>query len=211
VPTLGDVVPAATRIALPLLLLALVASGGCLLTFGSWRVSLMALLLQYVVVALMVLNAAVPQVALAQALVGALVCLILYLSERRATELRHQPAEPMWGGRAFRLLAAFVGLLAAWTFAERWALPVGSFGQSLALYWLATVAVLCSVLAKSPLRSGMGLMGLLAGVALFYLFLEESFALVAMFSVVQLLTALVIAYLEVAAASPHASTPRGGA
>jgi hypothetical protein len=192
-----------------MLLFALVAAGGCLLTFGSWRISLLALLLQYVVVAVMVLDASVPQVALVQALVGALVCVILYLSERRATTLRRRSAEPMWGGRAFRLLAAFVGLLGAWTLAERWALPVGAFGENLALYWLATVALLCSVLAKSPLRSGMGLMGFLAGLALFYLFLEKSLALVAMFAVVQLLTALVIAYLEVAAASGSTSMQGG--
>lgn len=208
---LSDLIAKATTITPTVLLAALVLDGGLLLTVGSWRTAMLALLLQYIIVAVLMLGALAPQLALVQALVGSLVCVILYLAERRATQLRQRPAEGMWGGRAFRFLATMAGLLAAWTFAERWALPAGGFGQNLALYWLAAVAMLCGTLGRSPLRIGMGLMGFLTGVGLLYLFLERSLALVAAYAIVQLVTALVIAYLEVAAASPPTFAERGGA
>lgn len=217
-PTLTDVLAKLSFLTTTPAIAGLVITASLIVVISDWRLLIAALLGQYVLVGLLLTRLIQPQVALTKALIGALVCVVLYLTARPVSASEEEPTleqEPSEdGGRllsaieggaalpdfAFRLLAAiFVGL-AVYYLSERYPLPEVPSDIGFACYWLASLGLLVLMLTKQPLKAGMGLLTLIAGFELFYSVLERSLSVVGFLGIANFLIALAIAYLAASGA-----------
>jgi uncharacterized MnhB-related membrane protein len=205
VPTLPDVLAKLSFLVTAPAIVGLVITASLIVVIRDWRLSLAALLVQYVLAGLLLTRLIHPQVALTKVLIGDLVCVVLYLTARLVSEgeeaSEDSPRLPSIKGEtslpdfAFRLLAAlFVGL-AAYSLSARYPLPEVPADIGFACYWLASQGLLVLMLADEPLRAGMGLLTLITGFELFYSMLERSLSVVGFLGIANFLIALAIAYL----------------
>jgi uncharacterized MnhB-related membrane protein len=221
-PTLTDVLAQLSFLTTTPAIIGLVVTASLIVIISDWRFSLAALSVQYVLVGLLLTRLIQPQVAVLKVLIGALVCIVLYLTARLVSESSEAPPserEDAEDGRsplhairgetslpdfAFRLLAAlFVGL-AVYSLSKRYPLPEVPSDIGLACYWLASLGLLVLMLTEEPLKAGMGLLTLITGFELFYSALEHSLSVVGFLGIANFLIALAIAHL---AASRAELTP----
>lgn len=203
-PTLPEVLAKLSFLMTTPAVVGLVITASLIVVLRDWRFSLAALLGQYVLAGLLLTRLIQPRVALTKVLIGALVCVVLYLTARLVDVSEREEGsprgEPSLADFAFRLLAAlFVGL-AAYSLSRRYPLPEIPSAIGLACYWLASLGLLALTLAEKPLKAGMGLLTFLTGFELFYSALERSLSVVGFLGIANLLIALAIAYLT--ASSP---------
>jgi hypothetical protein len=163
-------------------------------------------------------------------LIGALVCVILYLTARLADARREEtplepeddaddparrPASPTSNLRpptsktrastllpdfAFRLLSTLFVGVAIHSLSMRYPLPEVPLDISFACYWLASLGLWVLILTDEPLKAGMGLLTLITGFELFFSVLERSLSVVGFLGIANFLIALAIAYLAAARA-----------
>jgi hypothetical protein len=146
-------------------------------------------------------------VAVIKVLIGALVCVVLYLTARLVDTRGEESVleqETQWiqnrADFAFRLLATlFVGL-AVYSLSGHYPLPEAPSDVGLACYWLASLGLLVLMLTDEPLKAGMGLLTLITGFELFFSVLERSLSVVGFLGIANFLTALAIAYLAASGA-----------
>jgi hypothetical protein len=188
-----------------LAIVGLFLTGGIIVVLRDWRVSLLALLGQYLLAGLVLSGLVLPEVALIKVLIGALICPMLYLAARQAGWGAGQngPAGSTWrevfpAGPAFRLLAVTLMGLLAMALSQSYPPPVIPPGVGLASYWLMLIGLLILMLTEHPLKAGQGLLTAIIGFELLYTPIERSLAMVWLLAVVNLLLALAIAYLVVA-------------
>jgi membrane-bound metal-dependent hydrolase YbcI (DUF457 family) len=183
----------------------LVVTASLIIMVRDWRVSLAALLAQYLLLGFLLTRLISPEVATVKTLVGALICLILYLTARRVRwgrqrgKDRFSPLFTGWEvfpvGLPFRLLAVVLMGLVVSSLLKSYPLPEVPRDIGFACYWLALVGLLVMILTAEPLKTGLGLLTFIAGFELFYTGLESSLSLVGFLGIVNLLMALAIAYL----------------
>ena len=194
---------------LPILLLFL--TGGLLVLVRDWRISIVALLVQYLAMGLVLARLVRPEVALAKVLVGLFICPMLYLSARQAgwryeLTFSHFGLRALLGqrtltgevfppGRAFRLILLL--LLGVTTFSLAQTYPISNLPPvvSVAVYWMAASGILILMLTEEPLKLGQGLLTAIIGFELWYTTLEQSLLMVGLWGAVNLLLALAIGYL----------------
>ena len=68
-------------------------TAGIIVVIQDWRMSLLALVIQYVIAGFLLTNFVRPELAAIKALVGAMLCLILYMTARRV-DWGHQSSPP---------------------------------------------------------------------------------------------------------------------
>lgn len=221
-PTLPDVLAKLSFLTTTPAIIGLIITASLIVLIRDWRLSLAALAIQYVLVGLLLTRLIQPQVAVIKVLVGALVCIVLYLTarladvseeeqtaEQEATEDGRSPLPAARRGAwltdfSFRLLATlFVGLV-VYSLSKRYPLPEGPSDIGFACYWLASLGLLVLILTDEPLKAGMGLLTLITGFELFYSVLERSLSVAGFLGIANFLIALAIAYL---AASRAELTP----
>lgn len=185
----------------------------------DWRVTLLALLVQYLTAGLLFVDVLDPRLAVVKVLVGLFVCLILYITARQVNygrlpvDVAAEEAAGLGLERRvrvgpymlpttlpFRFFAAMMIVLAAWALAQRPAfhLPVLSdtlAHMNVAVYGLAGLGLLGMGLTADPWRAGLGMLLFLTGFELFFSALEQSVAMLALLAVVTMLITLFIAYL----------------
>ena len=206
-------------------IVGLVVTASLIVITSDWRFSLGALSVQYVLVGLLLTRLIQPQVAVIKVLIGALVCVVLYLTARLVSESSEEPPserEDAEDGRsrrpasptsnlqlptsktrggasladfAFCLLATLFVGLAVYSLSKRYPLPEVPLDIGFACYWLASLGLLVLMLTEEPLKAGMGLLTLITGFELFYSVLERSLSVVGFLGIANFLIALVIAYL----------------
>lgn len=220
-PTLPQVLAKLSFFTTTPAIIGLVITASLIVLIKDWRLSLAALLGQYVLVGLLLTRLIQPQVAVIKVLIGSLVCIILYLTARLAPHPQISGSkEELTSGSAaaedsrsilpatrreawltdfsFRLLAAlFVGLV-VYSLSKRYPLPEVPPDVGLACYWLASLGLLTLMLTEEPLKAGMGLLTLIVGFELFYSALERSLSVAGFLGIANLLIALAIAYLTAA-------------
>ena len=203
-PSLYEILRQLQFITLELAIVGLFITGALIVLVGDWRVSLLALLGQYLLAGLVLSRLILPEIALIKALVGALICPMLYLAARQAGWGAGQswlatPARMTVfpGGLAFRLLGVILIALLAVTLNRGYPLPVIPRDVGLGSYWLMLSGLLVLMLSEEPLKAGQGLLTALVGFELLYASLERSLALVWLWAAVNLLLTLAIAYLVV--------------
>lgn len=169
---------------------------------GSRRLSLLALLVQYLLAGLLLARLIGPQVASVKIIVGLLVCFILYPT---AHHLSRMGGGPGWTGSwktspttlrgVFRFLTIILVGLAVYNLAGRYPLPQAPPEMNFACYCLGSMGLLTAVLTEEPLRAGLGLLTFLLGFELFYLTLERSLSVLALLGIMDCLIGLAITYL----------------
>ena len=227
-PTLPEVLAKLSFLTTTPAIVGLVITASLIVVIRDWRFSLAALAVQYVLVGLLLTRLIQPQVALTKVLIGALVCIVLYLTarlggvseegsalEQEAAENNRPPLRAILGGVSladftFRFLAAlFVGL-AVYNLSTRYPLPEVPSDIGFACYWLASLGLLVLMLTEEPVKAGMGLLTLITGFELFYAALERSLSVVGFLGIANFLIALAIAYIT-ASTSAVLSLPKGSA
>lgn len=179
----------------------------------DWRLNVMALTVQYFFVVLLLTRLIRLEVAAVKGLIGWLICMVFYLTERQISMLE-QPldaesttAPQRWrrwsiSARAsFCLLAGILISVAAYTASLRIPLPEVPADITLACYLLAGLGLLLIGLSEAPMQVGLGLLTFLSGFDLFYVALEPSLAVAGLLGAVSFLIALATAYLRAAQAA----------
>jgi hypothetical protein len=199
-PSLYEVIDQLGFITRELAIVGLFLTGGIIVLVRDWRVSLLALLGQYLLAGIVLSRIVLPEVALIKVLIGALICPMLYLAARQAGwgTGRDAPSGSMFpAGVAFRLLGVMLMGLLTMALNQRYPLPVIPAAVGLGSYWLMSIGLLILMLTEHPLKAGQGLLTAIIGFELLYTSLERSLAMVWLLAVLNLLLTLAIAYLIV--------------
>ena len=198
-PTLSEVIARLSFLTASPAVAGLVVTASLIIVVRDWRVSLAALLAQYLLVGFLLTRLITPETATVKTLVGALICPILYLTARRIRWGRQRSKPTGWEvfpvSLPFRLLAVVLTGLVASSLLNRCPLPEVPRDIGFACYWLALIGLLAMILTAEPLKSGLGLLTFMAGFELFYAALESSLSVVGFLGIVNLFMALAIAYL----------------
>jgi hypothetical protein len=205
VPTLSEVIARLSFLTASPAVVSLVVTASLIVVVRDWHISLTALLAQYLLVGFLLTRLIPPEVATVKTLVGALTCLILYLTARRVRWGRQRDNDEastlptVWEvfsvGLPFRLLAVVLMGLVASSLLNSYPLPEVPRDMGFACYWLILTGLLAMILTAEPLKSGLGLLTFMAGFELFYAALESSLSVAGLLGVVNLFMALAIAYL----------------
>ncbi|NLE46254.1 MAG: hypothetical protein GX620_16155 [Chloroflexi bacterium] len=208
-PTLSELVSRVSFLAAMPAVIGLFVTAGILAISREWRLNVFALTLQYFFVVLLLTRQIRLEVAAVKGLIGWMICMVFYLTERRSVGLRQVPErDPSQAGSmrwqrwmvsaraSFALLATIMVSVAAYTAALRLPLPEVPGDISLACYVLAGLGLLLIGLSEAPMQVGFGLLTFLSGFDLFYVALEPSLAVAGLFGAISLLIALAVTYLR---------------
>jgi hypothetical protein len=218
-PTLGDLLARVSFLAAMPATAGVFFTAGLLVVSRDWRLNVTALTAQYFFVVLLLTRLIRLEVAAVKGLTGWMICMVFYLTERRASALEHTPAAEdevpsrrwrrwiMSAQASFGLLAALLVSVAAYTAALRMPLPEVPTDITLACYLLAGLGLLLIGMSEAPMQVGFGLLTFLSGFDLFYVALEPSLAVAGLLGAVSFLIALATAYLR---ASQMAADSGGG-
>ncbi|RME97025.1 MAG: hypothetical protein D6768_20660 [Chloroflexi bacterium] len=219
-PTLPEILTQLQFISYEAALLGLLVTAGLILTTQDWRLLILALLGQYILVGLVLSRLVRPDIAVLTVLVGAFICPILFLSARQVAvspvqlsaqlpqpsrytgvlrnvllgASRRQPAST---GFVFRLFFALLLVLVAVQLSRSLPLVPLSPVVSISVYWLVLAGLGVLMLTEDPLKSGHGLLTLLTGFGLYYLVLEQSLLMIGLWGSFNILLALAVGYLIV--------------
>ncbi len=200
-------------------MIGLILTAVSILLTAEWRLSLTALLVQYVLVGLTLTRFVQAELAVVKILVGVLVVSILYLSARHTPDARdsHESATDevrshrlhleWWAGPLglpLRILTVIMVALAGIHFFDdyRALLPVLDGGRGVVpadmafiSLWLAEAGLMGLILSSDPLRVAPALLTVLTAFDLVYVLVEPSVAVVGLVATVTLMSALAFAYL----------------
>ena len=185
----------------------LVTAAAIFLT-SDWRLSLTALLVQYILLGLAVTRSAPMEIGLVKILAGVLAVFILYLSARKVQEMaaaaptKEPPSlRPGWDagplGLPLRLLTLLLVVLAVMLAFEQVHVPFMPADLVLAALWLAGLALASLVIGHEPLRVGPAALSILAAFDLVYGGFASNLAVVGSLGALTLLAALAFAYLVI--------------
>jgi hypothetical protein len=204
-PTLPEILQQLQFITQETALLGLFLTGGLILLGRDWRVLILALLAQYILVGLILSRLVRPDIAVLKVMIGAFICPILFLSARQVSvtpsliallsKERRQMTPPT--GFVFRLFTALLMILVAITLSHSFALADLSLNMTLGVYWLILAGLTTLILSDNPIKVGAGLLTILTGFDLFYTTLERSLLITGLWGTVNLLVALAVSYLIV--------------
>jgi hypothetical protein len=198
--------------------LAVLATAVIIVLAWEWRVAILALAAQYLLLGLLYVDVLDPRLAVTKVLVGLFVCLILAITagqvnwgrlpvdvlpdeaEQIKAEQRLQIgplAVPVSG--LLRLAAAAIMFLVVWVLMDQAVgLPLladTTLYFELAVVGLLAFGLLAIAISPEPLRMGLGVFMFMSGFELYFSALEQSAAMLAMLAALNLLLAVVISYL----------------
>lgn len=186
------------QVALTLLVIA------ALLALGNRRLIVVPLMLQYVLIAALLVTDASQPVFLIRVTLGIAISTILYITGHHMTRALAGRALPDRGqGRApfpqrmgglFRLVALFWAMLMAFGLWRAYPVPNLSPLLTLAAMVLLLVGPTLAVVSSDPLHVGVGALVFLTGFEAIYLSLETSLLVVALLGTLDILVALTISY-----------------
>lgn len=185
--------------------LGLFVGAALAVVWADWRLTLLGLLLEYLLVSALLSRTIQPEVALIKLLAGGLAGVILYLTARQlalpdgAGTRPRPPGDPYLVGFTFRLLAVLLLALISYGLLLRFPRPEISTQLNLAAYWLPAAALLLLILASQPFKIGCALLLLQLGFEAYYANLEGSLSVNGLLGIVTLAVALTTSYLMVAA------------
>jgi hypothetical protein len=168
---------------------------------------------QYVLAGLLLTRVIRPEIATIKTLIGAMICMVLYVTARRVgwgrLLLEEDEEPPSWWllalmmGVPFRILAALMALALAYSAALRMPLPNVPLEVTVGGFTLGMVGVFGIALAREPLKGGIGLLTAMTGFEMFYSSVEQSLVVVGFLGLVNLGIALGISYLTTSQALPE--------
>jgi hypothetical protein len=204
-------------------LFGLILAAAIIFLAADWRLSLAALLVQYILVG-MALSPSIPQeVVIVKILAGVLAVVIVYLSARLIPEApvaeaaegtRHfQRLHIDWAagplGLPLRFLAVLLVGLGVVRLFQDYQPTLVPTDLALAACWMGGMGLLGLVLSGDPLRVAPAALTILAGFDLAYAGLDQNLAVAGFFGALTLLAALAFSYLALPAA-PESSQAGSG-
>jgi hypothetical protein len=202
-------IPESLRSITPLqIALGLTALSIVMLVIQDRRFSLVALLMQYILLGSLIEARVYSYLVVARVGLGIAICLMLYISatrvqhdlrQLRATGASEKHSWPMPLARGvlgpglaelppiFRLLAMCLGALIAYGLWR--AYPLTFIPQEIAItsYGLIAIGLLLTLTSLDPLRMGMGLLIFVNGFVALYLFLEQSLVVMTLVGVIEII------------------------
>jgi hypothetical protein len=207
-PTLADLLARVSFLAAMPAVAGILITAGLLVVSREWRLNVTALALQYFFVVLLLTRLIRLEVAAVKGLIGWMICMVFYLTERRVSSINTEETADdiqkrrrrwvMSARASFHLLTGLLVAVAAYTAALSLSLPEVPPDISLACYLLGGLGLLLAGLAEAPTQVGMGLLTFLSGFDLFYVALEPSLAVAGLLGAISFLIALVTSYLRAA-------------
>jgi len=199
-------------------LIALVVTASLMVIVADWRVLNLLIGLQFLLVGMLLIVSRIDgfpiELAIVKALVGVMTVPVLYISSRRARWGRPSDVDedasveqPRHGfnwlrgpGLALRAIVAVLGAAVALSLALRSPIQfltpqAAARDITIASFALMAQGLLNLALNENPLKSGLGLLTVLAGFEVFYTPAEPTLTIVAMLGVFNLLIALAMSYL----------------
>ena len=224
-PSLPEILYQLQFIRADAILLALLITASSILIARDWRLLILALLAQYILVGMLLSRLVRPDIAVLSVLIGAFICSILYLSARQVavnplsvygvtletSSGKWRPLSavksyligtdrvrgPAATGTAFRVFVTLLIILVTLSVSNSFPLPNLTRGMTIGVYWLILAGLIMLTLTENPMKAGVGLLTVLTGFGLFYTTLERSLLLTGLWGTVSLLIALAIGYLTV--------------
>jgi hypothetical protein len=209
-------------------LFGLLIVAALLVILVNWRLLIVALALQYVLVGLMLTRVVPIELAAVKALVGIMICPVLFITARRvqwgrpeketdedgvvAQRLQHHWWQILSAGWPVRVIVAVLALAISTSLAARSPLSIVtdvSLSRDLTTgaFSVMLLGLINAALAENPLKVGIGLLSILAGFELFYTAVEPTLTIVGLLGLTNLFLALAIAYLITAWASRRSEVP----
>ncbi|HZY45305.1 MAG TPA: hypothetical protein VFF70_11200 [Anaerolineae bacterium] len=206
-------------------LIALLITAALLVVLTNWRLLIFALGAQYLLTGLLLSRAVPIELGMVKALVGIMICPVLYITARRVKwghleddEIDNEKSKSRLAwlispGLPMRLIIATTGVVLSLSLALRNPLPITgdqvvSRDITIGTYALLLLGLLNMALNENPLKVGLGLLSLLTGFELFYTVVQPALTIVGLLGLTNLIIALAIAYLTIAwATHPHEVQP----
>jgi len=187
----------------------LVVTSSLIVLLRDWRLSILALLIQYTLANVLLVHFIPAEISLFKFIVGAMICPILFVSRRRVDEQVNSARRVRWKGGVrvwashevfgvglpFRFLAVVLVGLIAYGFLQRLALHGVPPYLNFAVYWLGLMGLLTMMLTGRPFRAGLGLLTFMTGFELYYVAIERGLVVTGVMGALQLMLALSLAYL----------------
>lgn len=174
----------------------------------DWRLSLFAMVVQFLFVSLL-LNAALPGgLALAKLIAGSMACLMLYWSTRQIEHALDRMSDghawfvnsrdlyPM--GLPFRFLVLLLVALALFAVPQLLSLTFLPRYYLVPASWLIALGLLTIILTRDPLRAALGLMTFQNGFDLLYHQFEVGLLVLALLGIGTIMIGLIASYLALA-------------
>lgn len=195
----------------------LLVTGVLIVLFVDWRLSLLALIVQYLIASLLFFDLLNPQLALIKLFVGMFVCLILYWTARQITYGRKENLNGLtWPVKskktiqlgplsisrtlAERVAAILVALLLVgllqWGFTFYLpGLPPDLGYINLAILLLTALGAAGVITGRAPLPIGMSVLTFLSGFELYVAAFDQSTRTLALLAALNFIVALIVSYL----------------
>ncbi len=194
--------------------LGLIITSAVLVLLQDWRLLIFVLLVQYAFANILLINFLPAEIALFKFIVGAMICLFLFTSVRRAVKETAPSRYTRWKGGVrvwahrdvlglwfpFRLLTVLLIGVVVYVFTQRFPLQGIPLHVNFAIYWLAFMGLLVVMLTVRPLKVGLGLLTFLIAFELYYVTIERGLVVTGLLGVLHLMVALATAYLIIAQA-----------
>ena len=201
-------------------LIGLLIAAALLVILVNWRLLVLALGAQYILIGLLLTRVVPIELAAVKALVGVMICPVLYITARRVNwgraeeEGEEETTAPVprrrWqflsAGWPLRVIVSVLGLAISIGLASRSPLPlvadqILSRDLTIGAFSVILLGLINAALAENPLKVGIGLLSILAGFELFYTAVEPTLTVVGLLGLTNLILALAISYLTTAWAS----------
>lgn len=186
----------------------LAITSALIVLLSDWRMSLLALLVQYVLANVLLIHFIHAEIALFKFIVGAMLCPVLFISARRVLgapamrRIRWKGGVRVWAahdvfgvGLPFRFLAVVLVGLMGYGLLQRFALAEVPAYLNFAVIWLCLMGLLTMMLTGRPLKSGTGLLTFLTGFELYYVTIERGLLITGLLGALHLMVAMALAYL----------------
>ncbi len=208
-------------------LLGVLVTAAIMILVADWRLTLVALAVQYLLITVLLSTIVQLQVAMVRLIAGGLVSVILYITAvrvrlgwaRRARAAGWQNVneiaslferEPFIISFPFRLIALALVSLSAISAAVQFPFPSASLLFWLVSLWLCASGLLLVTITRDALKVGVGLLTFSAGFATLYLAIESNLIFYGLLLISDLVVALAVAHLASAPARVPGSAGRRG-
>ncbi len=208
-------------------LIGMLFAAALLVMLVNWRLLIVVQGAEYILIGLMLTRLVPLELAAVKALVGVMICPVLYITARRVHWGQRQledeegageikPRRLGWlisPGLPVRTIVAVLALALSISLAQRSPLPITndqtlSRDLTVGTFSVILLGLLNAALAENPLKVGLGLLSILAGFELLYTAIEPTLTIVGFLGLTNLILALAIAYLTTASVTRNSEEPK---
>lgn len=215
-PSLDDLARAFAAVSTNQLLLGLLVSVAVVMLVSDWRVSLLALAGQYILVAILLSTLIPLQIAAVRMIAGGMVATMFWITARRVNAGRRRQQrslqdiewfdEPVrgvfWMNLPFRIIALALVALSVIALSAQFVLLNAPTLFWVTGLWLAMGGLVTIALTRDALKLGMGLLFFTSGFGIIYLSIDNSLLIYALLVIADLVIALAVSHIATVPSQP---------